>query len=99
MDHPAKAIRALSCERSTPFKTAELRPSAEVAAHRVTDEAGGGCSARRTHVHMDCGFEMSTTEDRHPVQTFPPDGPDEALSEGIARGAGLVYGGKHSVDG
>lgn len=34
-------------------------------------------------VLMDHGFEISTTEDHHPVQTFTPDGPDEALSEGV----------------
>jgi hypothetical protein len=34
-------------------------------------------------VRMDDGFEMSTTGDEHPVQTFTPDCPDEALSQGV----------------
>jgi hypothetical protein len=32
-------------------------------------------------VLVDDDFEMSTTEDEHPVQTFTPDGSDEALGE------------------
>jgi hypothetical protein len=31
------------------------------------------------------GFEMSSIEDEHPVQTFTPDGADE-LSEGVRTG-------------
>jgi hypothetical protein len=38
-------------------------------------------------VLMDHGFEMSTTEDEHPVQTFTPNGPDEALGEGVGTGS------------
>src|ERR1039457_2809411 len=37
-------------------------------------------------VLMDDGFEMSTTEDEHPVQTFTPDSTDEALGEGVRAG-------------
>jgi hypothetical protein len=28
-------------------------------------------------------FEMSTTEDEHPVQTLAPDSPDETLGQGV----------------
>jgi hypothetical protein len=37
-------------------------------------------------VPVDYGFEMSTTEDKHPVQTFTPDRADEAFSEGVCTG-------------
>jgi hypothetical protein len=38
-------------------------------------------------VLTDDGFEMATTEDEHPVQTFTPDSADEALSEGGGTGS------------
>ena len=38
-------------------------------------------------VLMDDGFEMSATEDEHPVQTFTPHGADERLGEGVGTGA------------
>jgi len=34
-------------------------------------------------VLVDDDFEMATTEDEHPVQTFTPDSANETLSEGI----------------
>src|SRR5664280_474294 len=34
-------------------------------------------------VPMDDCFEVATTKDEHPVQTFTPDSADEALSEGV----------------
>ena len=34
-------------------------------------------------VLVDNGFELSTPEDQHPVQTFTSDGPHEALGEGV----------------
>src|SRR5665213_3633258 len=37
-------------------------------------------------VLVDDSFEMSTTEDEHPVQTFTPDSTDEALGEGVCSG-------------
>src|SRR5665213_1953991 len=38
-------------------------------------------------VLVDDSFEMSTTEDEHPVQAFTPDGTNEALGEGVCSGA------------
>jgi len=38
-------------------------------------------------VLVDDGFEMLTTEDEHPVQTFTPDSPDEALGDGVGTGS------------
>ena len=35
------------------------------------------------HELMDHGFEVFAAQDEHPVQTFTPDGADEALSEGV----------------
>jgi hypothetical protein len=36
---------------------------------------------------MDDDFEMATTGDEHPVQTFTPDSSDKALSEGVGTGS------------
>jgi hypothetical protein len=38
-------------------------------------------------VFVDHSFEVSTTEDEHPVETFTSDSPDKALGEGVGRGA------------
>src|ERR1019366_5721209 len=38
------------------------------------------------NVLVDDSFEMSTTEDEHPVQAFTPDSTDEALGEGVCSG-------------
>ncbi len=38
-------------------------------------------------VLVDDGFEMSTAEDKHPVQTFTPDRADESFSEGVGTGS------------
>ena len=37
-------------------------------------------------VPMDDGFEVSATEDEHPVKTFTPDSPDESLGECVGTG-------------
>ena len=37
-------------------------------------------------VFVDDGFEMSTAEDEHPIQTFTSDGPDKPFSKGICTG-------------
>ena len=34
-------------------------------------------------VLVDDDYKMATTEDEHPVQTFAPDGPDEAFGKGV----------------